>query len=101
MMCVNAYTLVVSENTVYLNRFQAIRIFEVKMRIILIILVVWLSSTVIRLENYHYANVVGMCDKEKFSGNYAEKNLKQYRCFETVQTRTHPLWHLYYALTDE
>ena len=101
MMCVNAYTLVVSENIVYLNRFQAIRIFEVKMRIIMIILVVWLSSTVIRLENYHYANFVGMCDKEKFSGNYAEKHFKQSRCFETVQTRTHPLWHLYYALTDE
>ena len=30
----------------------------------LVCLVVWLSSAVIRLENYHYANQVGMCDKE-------------------------------------
>jgi hypothetical protein len=70
----------------------------------LVCLVVWLSSAVIRLENYHYANQVGMCDKEicnkvikGVSANLTERN----RCFETVQTRTHPLWHLYYALTDE
>ncbi len=36
-MCVNTYTLAVNEDTVYLNRFQAIRLFKVNMIKLLIV----------------------------------------------------------------
>lgn len=67
---------------------------------LLIILLIWFSSTIIRLENYHYANQVGSCDFDKFDGNLIKKKVLQTQCFENVQTRTSPLWHLYYALLN-
>lgn len=68
--------------------------------VVLVFLVVWLSVTVIRLENYHYANQVGVCDKDNFVGDFVEKETQKSECFNTVETRTNPMWHLYYALTD-
>ena len=68
--------------------------------VILLVLIFILSKTVIRLENYHYANQIGMCDKEKFFGNYFEKEQKSRECFELVQTRTNSIWHLFYAIKN-
>jgi predicted Holliday junction resolvase-like endonuclease len=68
--------------------------------VILLIIVFILAKTVIRLENYHYAHQVGMCDKEKFYGNELQKEQKSRDCFELVQTRTNSLWHLFYAIKN-
>lgn len=66
--------------------------------VILISLTIWLSLTVVRLENYRYANTVGMCDMDKFNGSFDDKKREQRACFDSVETRTNPFWHLYYAL---
>lgn len=68
---------------------------------VLLVLVIWLSSTIIRLENYHYASQVGLCDLDKSEGDAFKKRVAQAKCFKTVETRTSPLWHLFYALLNE
>jgi hypothetical protein len=67
----------------------------------LVILLIWFSATIVRLENYHYANQTGMCDLDKFDGNIIQKKVSQSNCFKTVETRTNPIWHLVYALLNE
>lgn len=68
--------------------------------IVLLICVFILGKTVIRLENYHYANQIGMCDIRKINGNELEKEQKRRECFALVQTRTNSLWHLFYAIKN-
>ncbi len=63
--------------------------------ILLVALVAWLSFTVIRLEKYHYASVVGMCSE--LSKNEIEQEIKQHSCLHSKETRTNPIWHLVYA----
>ena len=67
---------------------------------ILLLIIIWFSTTIIRLENYHYANQVGMCDLDRFEGDFLQKKILQTRCFNSVETRTSPMWHLYYALSE-
>lgn len=60
----------------------------------LVLLVVWLSVTVIRLENFRYATFVGFCSEPTQSA-------VRYECLKSKETRTSPLWHLFYALAGD
>lgn len=62
-----------------------------------LVLNVWLGFAVVRLENYHYANQLGMC------ANSASPQAAPTReiCLNRQHTRTSPWWHIYYALKDE
>ncbi|KQQ61129.1 hypothetical protein ASF69_01520 [Rhizobium sp. Leaf311] len=74
------------------------------MRLGLILLVaslalnVWMGRALARLENYHYASQLGMC--EEFLGKDLAMQIKRDNCLEGKETRTSPLWHIYYALMD-
>jgi hypothetical protein len=48
-------------------------------------------AAVIRLENYRYASSVGFCLE-------ATNAFDRDRCLSSVETRTHPLWHILYGL---
>ena len=52
---------------------------------------VWFGATIVRLENIRYANEIGMCDEQQPSVSYN-------RCIDEVETRVHPIFHLYYGL---
>jgi hypothetical protein len=56
-------------------------------------LLVWVSSALIRVENERYALSLGMCPDAYEAGMKAH-----FDCIDTVETRTHPMWHLVYAL---
>lgn len=58
--------------------------------IILLIISIWFAVTIIRLENYHYAVQVGFCADVSVSERDA--------CLRKIETRTHPLYHLFYGL---
>lgn len=62
----------------------------------LLLVVLALSAAVVRLESYHYASQVGMCSEFQ-PGNPLE-NGKRHECLHRQQTRTSPLWHLFYGL---
>jgi hypothetical protein len=65
---------------------------------VLIICVLVLTRAVIRLENFHYASVVGMCSEYKPDDPL--QSMQRQKCFSKAETRSNPLWHLFYALTD-
>lgn len=52
--------------------------------------IVWLAATLVKIENQRYALIVGMC--RDLLG------LTDFRCLQTVETRTGWWWHLLYAL---
>ncbi len=58
--------------------------------------VVVLGSTVVRLENYRYANFVGFCSDYDIKNPVERINREE--CLNKTQTRTHWIWHLLYAL---
>ena len=75
------------------------------MRAFLVVLLVlslglnfWMGRTVVRLENFHYGVIVGMC------GQYDSRDVlvrvDYLKCLDAEKTRTSPLWHLSYALTE-
>ncbi len=66
---------------------------------LLITLVLWLSSAVIRLENFHYASFVGMC--KEFKTDDLLQTVERHDCLHNTETRTNPLWHILYALQGE
>ena len=66
---------------------------------VLAVCTLWLSATVVRLENYHYASFVGMCGQYN-PGNPLD-TVKRHQCLHETSTRTSPLWHLFYALTGD
>ncbi len=59
-----------------------------------LVLIVWLSANVVRLEKYHYANQVGMCERYKFP----EESIDREKCLDHTETRTSFVWHLLYGL---
>jgi hypothetical protein len=61
---------------------------------VLTALLVWLGSTIVRLENENYALRLNMCPWNP------ARPVERSECLKTVETRTSPLWHLYYALID-
>lgn len=55
------------------------------------VVVVWLSATLVRVENERYALSLGMCRD-------ATTGLTNRECLDKVQTRTAWYWHLFYSL---
>ncbi len=64
---------------------------------ILLLCIVFLATVVVRLENFHYASVVGMCSEFKTE----EQRVKHHNCLHNTETRTSSFWHLVYALFGE
>lgn len=59
---------------------------------VLAILLVWVSASLIRVENQRYALTVGMC------ASPAPLQVPDLACLKRVETRTGWWWHLYYAM---
>lgn len=59
--------------------------------VVLLLLVVWLSATIVRLENFRYAAAVGFCSEPTDAP-------ERYECLKSKETRSNPFWHLFYAL---
>ena len=62
--------------------------------IALLAMLLWFGSAIIRLERYHYASMLGMCDR--YSGELARGKREQ--CLQRTETRTNPVYHLAYGL---
>lgn len=60
----------------------------------LIALLWWFGAAVVRLENYRYASDMGFCTEHEWPMGM----IKRHDCLMATETRTHPLWHLYYGL---
>ncbi|KND51240.1 MAG: hypothetical protein ABA06_02930 [Parcubacteria bacterium C7867-001] len=65
--------------------------------VVLSVLLVWFGTTIVRLENYHYAVEVGMCGLETGS---LDEAVERQECLNTTETRTSPFWHIWYALAN-
>lgn len=66
---------------------------------ILLLCIFILASAIIRLENFHYASVVGMCSE--FNPNDPLQTVKRHNCLHNTETRTTPFGHIFYALRGE
>jgi len=66
---------------------------------VLTAVVVWLAAVVVRLENFHYASIVGMCSEFKIDDPM--QAARRHNCLHSTETRTSPLWHLFYVLSGE
>lgn len=54
---------------------------------------VWFGAAIVRLEQYHYASMLGMC------GAIEPLTLpKRELCLQKAETRTSPFYHLLYGL---
>jgi hypothetical protein len=62
----------------------------------LLLIVMVLGAAVVRLENYRYADSIGMCS-EFLSRDDVHKRIQRERCLETSRTRTHWFWHILYG----
>ena len=62
----------------------------------LMIAVVVLTNAVVRLENYRYADSVGMCSEFSNRDDSAQRRQRE-KCLLNSQTRTHWLWHVLYG----
>lgn len=60
---------------------------------VLLGMLVWFSSVIVRLENFHYASRIGMCSEIGF-----DQLIKRDQCLNATSTRTNWVWHLFYAL---
>jgi len=58
---------------------------------VLLGMLIWFGSVIVRLENYRYASFVGMCSQHV-------DLVQRDRCLQSKETRTSPFWHLAYAL---
>ena len=58
-----------------------------------LVVVVFLLTIIVRIENERYALLIGMCS-DKTTG------LTDMPCLARVETRTHWWWHVFYAITD-
>ncbi len=59
---------------------------------ILLALLIWFGTTIVLLENYHYASQLGFCQE------YDLDLVGRDECLEKVETRTSWIWHLLYGL---
>lgn len=57
------------------------------------LLLIWLASALVRVENERYALFLGMCRSVSVVGIQVD-----FACLAEVETRTSWLWHLYWAL---
>ena len=56
----------------------------------LLVVVVWLSSVLVRVENERYALFIGLCKVDPIKPTQP--------CNDPAETRTSFAWHLWYAL---
>lgn len=63
---------------------------------VLTVIVVMLGAAVVRLENYRYADSIGMCS-EFLTRDDPAKRLRREECLASSQTRTHWFWHILYG----
>jgi len=54
------------------------------------------TTAVVRLENYRYANFVGLCSEYDITNPV--QRIKREGCLENAETRTHWLWHILYGV---
>jgi len=64
--------------------------------VLLAVLVVWFSTSLVRVENQRYALWTGICGEEDPA--YPQTLLDREDCLKNVETRTSALAHLAYAL---
>jgi uncharacterized membrane protein len=64
--------------------------------IILALLLIWFGFNIVRLENYHYAVQVGICDE--YDNDILERFEEKEECINSAKTRTNFIWHLVYGL---
>lgn len=62
----------------------------------LLLAVIFFGASIVRLENYRYADSIGICS-EFFSRDDPRMRIQRERCLETSQTRTHWFWHILYG----
>jgi len=62
----------------------------------LVVVVVMLSSAIVRLENYRYADLVGFCTE--FNITVPQQRVEREKCLDATQTRTHWFWHILYGV---
>ena len=65
--------------------------------VVSILVCVWLSFSLVKVENERYALFVGMCYKKDTLPVFG---LIDHQCLSKVETRTSWMWHLFYALTN-
>ncbi len=62
---------------------------------------IWFSFTIIRLEKFHYSTIVGLCGEMKIESNKILKEydgLEMYNCLSKIQPRTSDWWNLAHGL---
>jgi len=59
-------------------------------------MLVWFGATIVRLENYHYAVQVGMCDE--YNNDILTRFNEKEDCLNNTKTRTSFMWSLLYGL---
>jgi hypothetical protein len=68
------------------------KIIAVALIIGLVLVTLWLGASVIRLENYRQANLVGMCNHYNIEDPI--QRIQREDCLLKARTRTHWFWHL-------
>jgi len=62
----------------------------------LVVVTAWFGSAVVKLENYRYANFVGMCSKYESADPI--QRIQREDCLDRAHSRTHWYWHLLHGL---
>ena len=69
--------------------------------IISLLINVWFSFVIIRLEKFHYSTQVGICSQQKFIDKQILREydeIKMYECLSKSEPRTSDWWNLLYGL---
>lgn len=75
-----------------------------KLKIVLLLSILinlWFTTSIIRLEKFHYSTMIGMCSETRIEGNKLLReydDLQMYNCLSKNQPRTSDLWNLAYGL---
>lgn len=59
--------------------------------LIMLVLLFWFGSTIVKLESYNYGTMVGLCSEFSILQ-------ERHECLLKAETRTHWIYHLLYAL---
>ena len=62
---------------------------------ILMLLLLWMGSALVRVENERYALFTRVCHSPLEASS---DDAKEWNCLRTAQTRKSWVWHLYFAL---
>lgn len=74
------------------------------MVLLLFAFVLVLCAVIVKIENERYALLVGLCPNihslAESPTSIGDPKKDPVACLQDVQTRTSPLWHLFYAVRD-